>query len=173
MTYAPQQPTHPPQRTWQAPDPGPAPRSIQAVFWLVVAQSALSLVVGLPVAYLSKDAILAQQPATPGVDQEAVWQAGFAFGVFAALVGCAVWLLFATKLKQGRNWARITMIVLTVVSLAYTPLNLLDTGGSSPLLFVSAVPGLAVSVAILVLLVREPAKSWTPAMTAYLKSHRW
>ncbi|MQA77575.1 MAG: hypothetical protein GEV10_03675 [Streptosporangiales bacterium] len=158
------------QHQSQSLDPGPAPASVRAVFWLVIVQAVLGLAVGLPVAYLSKDAILAQQPATPGVDAEAVWSAGFAIGVVVAIGSALMWLLFAVKLKEGRNWARITMIVLSVISLVFTPINLLNTAGATPVVLLSSLPGLVITVVILVLLARDPAKSWTPAKTAYLKS---
>lgn len=159
-----------PQYQSQSLDPGPAPASVRAVFWLVIVQAVLGLAVGLPVAYLSKDAILAQQPTTPGLDQEAVWSAGFAIGVVVAIGSALLWLLFAVKLREGRNWARLTMIVLSVISLVYTPVNLLGSAAASPAVLLSSLPGLAITVVILVLLARDPAKSWAPAKTAYLKS---
>lgn len=154
----------------QLSDPGPAPASVRAVFWLVIAQAVFGLVAGIPVAYMSKDALLAQQPATPGVDQDAVWSAGFTFGVVVAIGSALMWLLFAVKLKEGRNWARITMIVLSVLALVFTPINLMNTGGAAPAVLLTSLPGLVITVIVLVLLARDPAKSWTPAKTAYLKS---
>lgn len=155
----------------QTRDPGPAPTSIHAVFWLMIAQTAFNVFVGLPLAYLSRDAILAAMPETPGVDKEAIWQGSFGFTVVLSLGMAVLWLLFAVKLRQGRNWARITMIVLTAVGLVFTPINLANGGAAIPATVVPALIGMAVALLIMILLLTEPAKSWTPAKSEFLKAN--
>lgn len=154
-------------------DPGPPPTSIQVVFWLVLAQNTIGLVFGIVIAYLSKDALLAKQSLPSGVDPESVFQAGIALAVVFGVGFGALWILFAAKLRQGRNWARITMMVLCAVSLVLTPFNLLNpmsTTPITPLTLTSYGIGLVANLVILVLLACDPAKSWTPAKTAFLKT---
>lgn len=136
----------------------------------MIAQSAFSVFVGLPLAYMSKDAVLASMPDTPGVDTEAIWQGSFGFTVVLSVGMAALWILFAVKLRAGRNWARITMLVLTALGLVVTPINLANTGVTIPATVMPALIGVAVGLVVLILLLAEPAKSWTPAKTAFLKA---
>lgn len=140
-------------------DTGSAPGSVRAVVWLVVAQLVFNMCVGLPLAYLSKDAALAALPTTPGVDKEAIWQGSFGFTVLASLGMGLLWVLFAVKLRQGRSWARVTLLVFAVLAVVFTPINLLN-GVAIPQTVVPALIGMAVGVLLIVLLVTESTKSW-------------
>lgn len=156
-------------------DPGRAPRAVLAVLWLVVGQVVLGLALGLPAAYLAMDEALAQQPPTPGIDQETLFQITFVATVVIVVAVSAVWVLFAVKTVQGRNWARITLLVLCGISVLTAPLNLvsgyvMDT--LTPLGAMSSVIGLGLNVLVAVLLFSEPAKSWIPAKTAFRKAQR-
>ena len=79
------------------------------------------------------------------------------FGVVAAFVAVvgliAIWL--GRKLQRGRNWARIILIILNVLSVAGTVYNVVTQQGANGYL-----TGLIIPVLCLILLNTRAARSW-------------
>lgn len=183
MTYPPPQqpaPGQPPgAQGWPAPrprptDPGPTPSRVRMAVWLLVAQIVANLALGLPAIYLSLDTMLAREVSIPDVDRALLVRITFAVVVVMLVAIDALYVVLTVKINQGRNWARITVMVLCAMGIVYAPLNVLSLGTAalSPLLLASSLVGLATSIAILVLLAVEPAKTWFPAKSAFLSALR-
>jgi hypothetical protein len=126
----------------------PAPTTVQASFWLWVVTVVISLV-GAVVGFTQRDAALAAlrsanvQNLTDAQIQAAV-TLGLAVAAVFAIVFAGLYLLFAFKARAGRNWARITLTVLTV-------LRLLSLIAGSNLLAVISVVVAVVAVVLLFL----------------------
>ena len=103
----------------------PEPKEIRTSFFLWLA-SALLLVVSSVLVLLSRETVLeeARKAArdTQGVTVEQVESLTTAVLVFSAIIGvvlAALMVLFAFKVRAGRNWARITLTVLGAIVCIY------------------------------------------------------
>lgn len=77
--------------------------------------------------------------------------------IFGILIGAALLnVLFAIAIQKRRNWARITTIVLSALGVVVQAVSLF-TGD------VTALVGLALNVAIIVLLASEESREWCGA----------
>jgi hypothetical protein len=98
----------------------PVPTTVQASFWVWVATVVLSLV-GAVVGFAgSGDALAAARSANSGLTDaqlQAIVTGTLIFAAVIAVVFAGLYLLFAFKARAGRNWARITLTVLTVLRL--------------------------------------------------------
>jgi hypothetical protein len=97
----------------------PAPSPVQASFWLWIVTAVLGLI-GTVIGFTQRDAALAAVRAanTQHLDDatlQAAVTAGLAFAAVIAVVFAALYVLFAFKTRAGRNWARITLTVLTAL----------------------------------------------------------
>ncbi len=99
----------------------------------------------------------------------------FVFTVISTAIGLAIVLLIAhwmtTKLKAGRNWMRVLLVVLTVASLAFRLLywkthftQVIELYGSDKLLLVISVVQLAVWLTAMGLLFTARSRRWFAAM---------
>ncbi|WP_409181608.1 hypothetical protein F9C11_34815 [Amycolatopsis sp. VS8301801F10] len=98
------------------------PGTITGAFWAFVAATAVGVVAAVLLLF-SKDALVdaarrangqnAQQLTDAQIDQAAT--IAITMGVAIALVVALLHLLFAFKLRAGRNWARIVLTVLTAL----------------------------------------------------------
>lgn len=122
---------------------------------------------------------LAQQPQQPGVSQDlldTIVTVSVVVGIVVSVIWAGVMVLFVAKAWQGRNWARIVLIVFAAIGVVGfvfgMPFNIIQiaNGAQTPLLLITGIPSFVLSLIVLILLVREPAKSWFPARTAYLKA---
>jgi len=101
----------------------PAPQQVQISFWLWVATVVLG-VISAVVGFAQRDALLATLRAanTQHLSDDAlqaVASASLAFAAVIAIVFAGLYLLFAFKARAGRNWARITLTVLTVLRVLF------------------------------------------------------
>lgn len=106
--------------------PAVRPKSIDNAFtlWLVsIGLSVLGLILTLTVG--GDDITKAVRDGMPGKSEQEITDAANAFKVITAVVGiifALLYLLFAYKMRAGRNWARITLSVLgglNVISILY------------------------------------------------------
>jgi hypothetical protein len=65
-----------------------------------------------------------------------------------------LWLVIARKLQRGRQWARVTVLLLSVLSIAGTGYEVWQLGDRHLL------PGLALPVLYVLLLNTRAARSW-------------
>ncbi len=63
------------------------------------------------------------------------------------------------KIGQGRNWARITYLILFVIGVPFTLYNYL-TSEVSLFLIISGLAGIIVQIVVLTLLFQKPSSEW-------------
>lgn len=150
--------------------PSEPPQQVTIAFWLYIAAAVLSVISGIVTAIsvsANRAAILQQitdslaKSQTNGakLDPNTLTDAAITFGIVWAVVTLVFWalvfVLFAVFMRRGRNWARIVLTVLTVVSL-------LNLGG---LYFIGAVQVIAAVVAT-ILIWLKPASQYFAAVKA-------
>ncbi len=141
--YAP--PNAPVGDVQREPTPKQRPREIVLAIQLMVTQ----FVVGTVVMILRWDFYASLQPAAPTIAGQVI---GLAFGIW-------IW----TKIYQGRNWARILLLVSTVVGLlAQATMPAMHKAMlAAPLLVQFAMmSGAAISLIDLWLLFSSPGREW-------------
>lgn len=162
---------HPPVFTAPPPaDPGPTPRSVNLAVILLFVQAALGLA-SLVLVPDTVDKMMALEPPPPGEDAETtkmVEQTALGFGITFAIIVAGLTVFLSLLARQGRNWARIVLIVFIIIALSVTPFNLagVASGVGGPLNLAFDLPALAINVLVLVLLLRRPARSWFAAKSA-------
>lgn len=97
----------------------PAPQQVQLSFWLWVATVVLGLI-SAAVGFTQTDTALAAARAvnTSHLSDDVLRAAvtvGLVFAAVVAIVFAGLYLLFGFKARAGRNWARITLTVLTAI----------------------------------------------------------
>jgi hypothetical protein len=78
-------------------------------------------------------------------------------------IGFGIWAWVVAKIARGRNWARITFMVLTVLGLVITPFMLpysLPAYRAQPLSAVVAVLNAVLELIAFYLLLTAPARAW-------------
>ncbi|UOZ07120.1 hypothetical protein [Amycolatopsis sp. WQ 127309] len=98
------------------------PSTIEASFWAFIASTVVSLIGGILV-FGNRDALTtatrdASRQNGTGLTEAQIDQAvtiGLVVAVVIAVVIALLYLLFAFKLRAGRNWARIVLTVITVL----------------------------------------------------------
>ncbi|MGJ4845368.1 hypothetical protein [Leifsonia sp. Le1] len=150
--------------------PTEPPSQITIAFWLYIAAAVLSVISGIVTAIsvsANRDTILQQitdslaKSQTNGakLDPNTLTDAAITFGIVWAVVTLIFWalvfVLFAVFMRRGRNWARIVLTVLTVISL-------LNLGG---LYFIGGVQVIAAIVAT-ILIWLKPASQYFAAVKA-------
>ena len=75
--------------------------------------------------------------------------------VFLGLCGFLIW-----KIAQGRNWARITWLIVFVIGLWHYPSSLRSTFHRSPVLAILNITDTAIEVYALLLMFTSPGRSW-------------
>ncbi|SHE48576.1 hypothetical protein [Streptoalloteichus hindustanus] len=98
------------------------PVEVQISFWTWVASALLSFLAPVVLAGSRDEMARATREASPTLTAEQV-DAGvslvIAFTAVVAVVVAALYLLFAVKMRAGRNWARITLTVLTALGVLF------------------------------------------------------
>ncbi len=130
-------PSYPSGAGAQSVPAGPAPKEVETAFRLWIANVVLGIIGAVMSFALS------------------------ALGVVIALIFAALYLLFAFKMRQGRNWARITLTVLGGIGVLMGVLGLLFSTGALGVL------GLLLSIVQLVLIVAAIYFMFRPAANAY------
>ena len=100
------------------------PRQVTTAFWLFVAAAVLSLIslaVSLSSIGGTKEAVRKQlaaqgQTITDG-QLDGILTASIVVAVVVGLIFVAAYVMFAVFMRRGANWARIVLLVLTVLSL--------------------------------------------------------
>ncbi|MGW4485301.1 hypothetical protein ACWEOE_15865 [Amycolatopsis sp. NPDC004368] len=114
------------------------PTTITVAFWAFVASTVIGIVGGL-LLFGQKDELIDAARGTNSTLSEAqldqAANIALVIGVVIAVVIALLYLLFAVKLRAGRNWARIVLTVLTALQV----LSLLRSDGGTWLSYVSAV----------------------------------
>lgn len=149
-----------------------APRPVNTSYWLYVASAVLGLVsfiaslIALPAAVAAAEQQL-QSSSSNGVDVHAIAQ-GAAIGgaVFGGLVAVAYFVLtlvFAAKMRNGRNWARIVLLV-------FAALHVVGLIG----LVIGTTPVLPALLSVLVTLASAAAAvlSFLPESNAWFQSRK-
>jgi hypothetical protein len=117
-------PSHPASSPTSASPVTPRPGTINGAFWAFIASTVIGLLGGVLV-FANKDALVdstrnaSRQNGTgltdAQIDQAVTLTIGVA--VVIAVVIALLYLLFAVKLRAGRNWARIVLTVITALQL--------------------------------------------------------
>lgn len=105
-----------------------APKDVQTAFRLWIANIVLGVIGGL-LSLLVFDDLVAMAELPPGVTPEQAALGATVGAIFVAvvtLVFLGLGLLFAFKMRAGRNWARITLTVLGVIAVLFSLLSFGD-----------------------------------------------
>lgn len=105
------------------------PNNVVIAFWTWIASAVLSLV-DLVLHFPSKQDMLAatRQLDTGGLTQQQIEQAAsiaVVVGIVLSIVVALLYVLFAWKMRSGKNWARVTLTLLT----AFQVIMALGVGG--------------------------------------------
>ena len=150
--------------------PATPPQQVTIAFWLYIAAAVLSVISGIATAISvsANRAIILQQVTdslknakTNGanLDPNSLADAAVTFGIVWAVVTLIFWalvfVLFAVFMRRGRNWARIVLTILTVISF----LNL------ATIYFIGGIQVIAAIVATILIWLR-PASEYFAAVKA-------
>ncbi len=132
------------------------PTPVQVSFWIWIASAVLTVLGGLLVLTQRDEmlALLRQQPgATSLTEQQLQATVNLTLGVSVVIyvVIGLLYVLFAVKMRAGRNWARIVLTVLTVLSLLSLAQGTIDVVG---------LIGVLAAVVAVVLLYLKPANDY-------------
>ncbi|SEF20128.1 hypothetical protein SAMN05421837_101239 [Amycolatopsis pretoriensis] len=125
MTESPNYPNYPESAAAGRPAAAPArPSTVEGAFWAFIASTVIGLVGGFLI-FASRDAIAdtlrnSNRQSGGSLTDAQIDQAVTITMVVAlviAVVIAALYLLFAFKLRAGRNWARIVLTVITALQL--------------------------------------------------------
>lgn len=93
------------------------PKRVNTAFWLYIASAALSLVL-LIIALATVGTVTAQvQQSTGGKLSGAAVGASITVSVIFGILYIAAYVVFAVFMRRGANWARIVLLIVTVLSL--------------------------------------------------------
>ncbi|MEW2499846.1 hypothetical protein ACQPXB_26900 [Amycolatopsis sp. CA-161197] len=131
----PEEPNQPPPSN-EPPRPA-VPSTITVAFWAFVVSTVIGIVGALLLFGQKDDLIDAARRTNPNLGQAQLDQAAniaLIVAVVIAVIIALLYLLFAVKLRAGRNWARIVLTVLTVLQV----LSLIAGSGGTWLSYLSA-----------------------------------
>jgi hypothetical protein len=137
------------------------PRNVDMAFWLWVASLLVSLIAQLFGLSATVDGLQdsMQQRSTQPLSPDALASRAHIFFIAIIVVTVLVTALlvfFGVKMRAGRNWARITITVLTALGVLLLANTLMTAGGLD--MITSIVSGL-LAVAAVVLMFRPDAKA--------------
>jgi chromate transport protein ChrA len=120
----------------------PAPQPVQVSFWLWVATAVIGLVAAV-VTFTQRDAAVNALRAanTQHLSDEQLQAAatiGLVFAAVLSIVFAGLYVLFAVKARAGRNWARITLAIVTVLRVILLATSFTVLGALSTLVAVVA-----------------------------------
>jgi uncharacterized membrane protein (UPF0136 family) len=140
----------------------PRPKDVDRAFWAAIGY-ALYVVLFCVVSLGSSSAIAelmrrqaeqrGQVPNPAVIAQVSAFLPPFAIG-FGVVVG-ALWVFFAVRMRAGRNWARIVLVVLATLGVMSAFGNVVRG-----LLVVESLPGLVLAAAVSYLLFRPAANRY-------------
>ncbi|MEV4053635.1 hypothetical protein AB0J55_20785 [Amycolatopsis sp. NPDC049688] len=125
MSESPEYPSYPQSSTPTDQAPAPArPGTVEGAFWAFLASTVIGLLGGVLI-FANRDGIAetlrnANRQRGGNLTDAQIDQAvnvAMITAVVIAVVIAALYLLFAFKLRAGRNWARIVLTVLTALQL--------------------------------------------------------
>ncbi|MEY9951005.1 hypothetical protein [Leifsonia sp. EB34] len=96
-----------------------APKQVNTAFWLYIACAVLSLV-GMIIVLASMGSMttrLQQSGQVSGGTASAAVGIGVTLNVIFGILFIAAYVLFAVFMRRGANWARIVLLIVTVLSL--------------------------------------------------------
>jgi hypothetical protein len=146
---------------------GPAPNEVVRATLIMFVQAALGLL-GLILSFTDsagiKDSIREGSPNLTPDQVDAAYATGLIFAIIIGLVFAALYVLLAIQMRKGKNWARITTMVIAGLSILF---GLLGLFSSAPTLNrVLGIIGLVLNIAIFALLLTRPAKEYFAARRA-------
>ncbi|WIX75837.1 hypothetical protein QRX50_30695 [Amycolatopsis carbonis] len=128
--------SNPPPSSSEPPRPA-VPNTIAVAFWAFVVSTVIGIV-GALLLFGQKDELIdAARRTNPNLSQAQLDQGAniaLIVAVVIAIVIALLYLLFAVKLRAGRNWARIVLTVLTALQV----LSLITGSGGTWLSYLSA-----------------------------------
>lgn len=140
---------------------GPAPATVIRATLLMFLQAALGLV-GLIFSFADadglKDSIRDSDSSLTPDQVDSAYTLSLAVAVVIGLIFAAAYVLLAIQVRKGKNWARITTLVIAGISILF---GLLGLAASAPALSrVLGIVGLLINIAIVVLLVLKPSSEF-------------
>ena len=144
----------------QAARPTEMPASVATavkLLWASIALSVLSTLLTFVLLDSIVDKALDDAGVSGDVDTDLVRASAIAGGLFGLVIGVGITLLLLTFIKKGANWARIVYTVLGVIGILF---SLLSLGGQPAVLLLLALVGLALTIAVLVLLYRPESNAY-------------
>ncbi|AOS61320.1 hypothetical protein TL08_02410 [Actinoalloteichus hymeniacidonis] len=147
------------------------PPSVEAAFWLFLANSVLGLLSAI-LTFVSVDSLLATQPGyTEVLTEGGSAPADFIRGTLItaasiALVFQAIFLIFVFMMRNGRNWARILLTVLAVLGLVTSIGNLdsiglqFEAGGIAAVIGIIAILGLLLPIGATITMYLPPSNNY-------------
>jgi hypothetical protein len=145
----------------QATEPGPKPQppgTINASFWLYIAGTVVGIIGTIFVASDKQriiDSIQKSNHQLSGSQLNTAANVALVLAVVFAVVWTVLYLLFAVKLRAGRNWARIVLTILFVLNV----LSLVANQGTQGVEYIGTV-----------LLAAATVLAYLPASNAYFAS---
>ena len=146
---------------------GPPPQEVVRATLIMFVQAALGLL-GLIINFADsagiKDSIRSGNPNLTADEVDRAYATGLIFAIIIGLVFAALYVLLAIQMRKGKNWARITTMVIAGLSILF---GLLGLFASAPALNrVLGIIGLVLNIAIFALLLTRPAKEYFAARRA-------
>ena len=89
-----------------------------------------------------------------------------AFVMFIAFFGLVIMWLFIFMIGKGRNWARITFLVLFIVGTPLSVLPLMQSLGANPISGLLGIVQTIIQIVALVFLFQKPSSDWFREMKA-------
>jgi hypothetical protein len=128
------------------------------------AMSALGIVFAFFQRDAIRDQIVEDDPSLTSSEVDTAVSVGLGFTVVVGLVAVGLWLWMASANGQGKAWARTTATVLGGLNVLFTLIGLF-MGGTTGISIAVSLIGLALAVAILVLLYRPDSNRFYDLMS--------
>ena len=143
---------------------GPPPRQVETavrLMFAIVALQVVSFVASLGLRDQIIQQALAKNPAASAETVRAAARVGFSVGLGLGVVFIVLYGLLALQVRKGKNWARITTIVLAAIGL-FSLFNVISPSTLAVLRLVGAI-GFGLNLALILLLARRPASDYFKA----------
>ncbi|ASO18124.1 hypothetical protein AHOG_02300 [Actinoalloteichus hoggarensis] len=137
------------------------PRTVDLAFYLYLANATIGVLSAL-VLLITMNALIDEQAAAAGVNAEAlgeVVRGAIIITVVITLLVAALNLLFVFMMRNGRNWARILLTVLSALGLL-SSLNSLGDATANPLTLILTIVGIALPLAAVFLMFRPESNRY-------------
>lgn len=152
----------PPPPDSTSTDRGPAPSSVINAVRLMYLSAVLGIL-GLIATVVNQDAIRdsikESEPKLTSSELDTAVSLGLGIAIVFGVIFTILWLLLASFVRKGRNWARIVTWVLAAIGVV----SVVGIAGQPPLNIVIALVGVVVDIAIIVLLALKPSNAYFAA----------